>query len=438
MKKSLPAPAKARHSQEPSGYRKSVLPNGLRIVTEKIPYVHSVAVGVWVDVGSRDEDETNNGISHFIEHMAFKGTKHYNLREIARSLESVGGYLNAFTTKEHTCFYARALDTHLNRAIGVLADLVQSPRFDRQEMEKEKFVVLEELKNAEDDPDDLIHDYFDKSIYHKHPLGFPVIGREETIRSFTRERIRDFAAAFYVPGNMVIAAAGNLEHEKLVDLVRAKFTRGKGRGGARPRRRRPRVHAPRLQTVERPITQAHICMGTIACNVRSTHRYPLMMMSTLLGEGMSSRLFQSLRERYGLAYNVYSFVNTMSDTGNFGVYIGTDAANIERALDAIRKEFAKLRTGKVSDAELRRTASQVKGTIALSLESVSSRMMRLGSGEMYYGENFALKDVIDRIDGVTAREIHEAAKTYLNVDDFSTVIFKPGAAPAVPPGSSNN
>src|SRR5262249_30867001 len=198
---------------------------------------------------------------HFIEHMVFKGTKHYNLRQIARSLESVGGYLNAFTTKEHTCFYARALDTHLGRAIDVLAELVQSPRFDAVEMEKEKSVVLEELKNVEDDPDDLIHDYFDKSIYHKHPLSFPVIGREETIRGFTRDAIRSFAAAHYVPRNMVIAAAGNLDHERVVDLVRTKFGHVNRKEITRPRRQGPRSHRPRYETVERPITQAHICMG---------------------------------------------------------------------------------------------------------------------------------------------------------------------------------
>src|ERR1051326_2654240 len=320
----LDSPAIPQQSLE-SDYKKTVLSNGIRVVTESIPYVRSIAIGVWIDVGSRDEDENTNGISHFLEHMVFKGTNRYSSQQIARSLEGVGGYLNAFTTKEHTCYYARILDDYLPQAVDVISDLAQYPVFAQKEIQKEKGVILEELKNIEDDPEDLIHDYFDRGVFTKHPLGRPIIGKAENIKNFSRADLVKHTQQNYVPGRMVVSAAGHLSHEKLVSLVEQYF------GANDSRRKQPAKEATapkqmqaKREVIEKPIVQAHVCLGRLSFGVKSKQRYPLLVLNTLLGDGMSSRLFQNIREKYGFAYSVYSFANFLSDTGSFGVYVGTD------------------------------------------------------------------------------------------------------------------
>jgi predicted Zn-dependent peptidase len=423
MPKNSPSGASPLNSSLHTKYQKTVLPNGVRVVTETIPYVRSVSCGVWIDVGSRDEAEEMNGISHFIEHMVFKGTKKYSNLQIARSLESVGGYLNAFTTKEHTCFYARVLDAHLNRAIDVLSDIVQNPVFDHKEIEKEKLVVLEELKNIEDDPDDIIHDYLDRSVYYKHPLGYPVIGKVDSIRKFDRDGMFHYMKNHFLPDRMVVAAAGNLVHEKLVDEVEAKFTLRRSKKEFH-RKQGPRGNLSRHEIFDRPHTQAYVCIGTIAYSVKNKLRYPLLILNTMLGDGMSSRLFQNIREKYGFAYAVYSFANLLSDTGNFGVYIGTDNENINKSLDLIYKEFKSLNEKGAGGAELERTKTQMKGSMMLGLENMSNRMMRLGSGELYFREFFTLDDVVRRIDNVQKEHVAEVADDILRREKYSTVIFK--------------
>jgi predicted Zn-dependent peptidase len=394
-------------------------------VSEEIPYVRSISVGVWINVGSRDEHRHKNGISHFLEHMVFKGTERYSAQQIARSLEGVGGYLNAFTTKEQTCFYARILDDHLLKALDVISDLVRNPLFDVKEMAKEKKVILEELKNLEDDPEELIHDHFDSTIFHDHPLGNPIIGRADSIKTFSRMDLKKYLRGYYVPSGIVVAAAGNLKHEKLVAIVERYFGGlDTKRSGAR-RAVGSRRLRPGRQVIEKPILQAHVCTGTVGYGVRSKIRYPLMVLNTLLGEGMSSRLFQNIREKYGFAYNVFSFANLLSDTGNFGVYIGTDSKNIDNSIELINKELGKLKANRISAEELRRTKAQLKGMIVLGLESMSNRMMRLGSGEIYFEEFVGLQEIIAAIDSVKADEVLEAARKLFNVDKFSTVIIKP-------------
>jgi predicted Zn-dependent peptidase len=413
-----------------SRYQKTILPNGIRIVTEEIPYVRSVSLGAWLDVGSRDENEQTNGISHFVEHMVFKGTDRFSAREIARSMEAAGGYLNAFTTKEHTCYYARALDAHLHTGVQVISELVQHPVFSPKDIEKEKNVVIEELKNIEDDPDDLIHDYFDRNVYQKHPLGFPVIGSAQNIRNFNRHSLMDHLQTHYTPKTTVVAAAGNLKHETLVELVDRSFqfkTQDSNRSTSRVSG--PRHMRSKSEVYERPITQAHVCLGTLGCSVRSRQRYPMLVLNTLLGEGMSSRLFQNIREKYGFAYTVYSFANMMSDAGNFGAYIGTDVQNIENSIDLIFKEFEKVRAKPISAAELKRTKAQIKGTMMLSLESMSNRMMRLGSGELFYGEFFPIDTILRSIDAVTIEDVQELANKLLRQENFSTVIIRPNQSP---------
>lgn len=424
MHKSSTSVIAKSHSSLNMNYHKTVLPNGIRIVSEEIPYLRSVSVGVWINVGSRDEDEKNNGITHFIEHMVFKGTERFSNQQIARSLESVGGYLNAFTTKEHTCFYARILDEHLQTAIDVISDLIQHPRLEIKEIEKEKLVVIEELKNIEDDPDEIIHDHLDQNVYFKHPLGFPIIGRAENIKKFSRDDLFSHIRHHFIPKQIVVAAAGNLKHEELVSLVTKYFnSNGKERTVSKRVQGPRRIHSNK-EVVEKPINQAYVCMGTLGYSVKSRMRYPLLILNTLLGDGMSCRLFQNIREKYGFAYAVYSFANLLSDTGSFGVYVGTDNNNIDRSIELIHKELEKLKMKPVGKAELERTKTQMKGNMMLGLENMSNRMMRLGSGELYFGEYLTLDEVLKSINAVGQDMIQEVANNIFKMDNFSTVIFK--------------
>jgi predicted Zn-dependent peptidase len=409
-----------------SNYQKTVLPNGIRIVTEEIPYVRSVSCGVWINVGSRHENEGNNGISHFLEHMVFKGTKRYSTRQIARSLESVGGYLNAFTTKEHTCYYARILDNHLPQAIDVISDLIQAPLLLPKEMAKEKLVILEELKNIEDDPDDLIHDYLDLRIYNKHPLGWPIIGKSENIRKFSRAELLEFMHRYYSPNRMVVAAAGNLKHRQLVDLIESKFRRNSSTRVVRKNEHGPKQSKFGTEVFEKPINQAHLCMGTLGYSIKSHSRYSLLLLNSVLGEGMSSRLFQNIREKYGFAYSIYSFANMLSDAGSFGIYVGTDNSNIDHSIDLIVRELEKLKTSSVSRSEINRTKAQLKGTMIFGLESMSNRMMRLGSGELYFREYLPLDQVLRSVEAVEPEDLTEIAKKLFRMDKFSTIVFRAG------------
>jgi predicted Zn-dependent peptidase len=426
MLKSNGEPRGIAPPREQSVYRKTILDTGIRVVSEAIPHVRSVSLGVWCNVGSRDESETENGISHFLEHMVFKGTRKRSVKEIARSLESLGGYLNAFTTKEQTCFYARVLDEHVDTAVDVLADLVQNATFESKQVEKEKLVVIEELRNAEDDPEDIIHDYFEKSLFPTHSLGFPVIGSEVNLRRFQRADLQTHIQKHYAAGNIVVAAAGNIVHENLVKLVRRTF-----RSVQHHNRTAKRLPAPFRRSnggtkeVGRPINQAHICLGTVAYSIRHKHRYPLLVLNALLGEGMSSRLYQTIREKHGLAYSVYSFVHMLSDTGVFGTYVGTDKTNIDNSIELIHKELDRLRNKPVSSAELVRTKSQIKGTMMLSLENMSSRMMRLGSSELYFQTFNSLDSIIKRIDAVTPEVIQDVANDLFKREGFTAVVIRP-------------
>ncbi len=408
-----------------SHYQKTTLTNGVRVVTESIPYVRSVSLGIWADVGSRDESPEQNGISHFLEHMVFKGTKKRNVKDIAQSLESLGGYLNAFTTKEQTCFYARVLDTHVPQSMDVLSDLVLNATFRREELEKEKLVVIEELKNAEDDPEDIIHDYFEKALFPNHSLGFPIIGTEENLRRFGRQDLQAHVATHYHPSRIVVAAAGTVDHKALVRLAERYFRHYRP-GSDRYSRIPGPPDAEKGKELEYPrqIKQAHICLGTVGYSITHPDRYPLLMLNGLLGEGMSSRLYQTIREKHGFAYSVYSFVTMLSDTGVFGAYIGTDTKKISRAIELVYKELSLLKTKLVSKGELDRTKSQIKGNLMLGLENMSGRMMRLGSGELYYGTYFPLDGILRRIDAVTPEAIMKVANDLFHRENFSTVVVR--------------
>ncbi len=405
-------------------FQKTTLANGVRVLTETIPSVRSVSVGVWIATGSRDEAPSEAGISHFIEHMVFKGTARRRMHHIAQRLEAVGGYLNAFTSKEYTCFYARALDEHLGRAIDTVCDLVLQPNFPEKELEKEKDVVLEEMKMYDDAPEEAIFDRFESVVYRDHALGRPILGFPDTVRSFSRAQLLDFVAAHYTLDRIVLAVAGNATHEEVVALAEEAFS--SARSLPVERARVPvNGYAP-LQLVEqRPIQQAHLILGTRGYDIHHPRRSAVTVLNTVLGGGMSSRLNQNIRERYGYCYNIYSFLNTHSDTGDIGVYMGTDAAKVARAEKLILRELDKLVERSVSRRALNQAKNQVKGSIMLGLESMSNRMMRLGRQELLFERYFTLDEVLEELDQVTVEAVQEAAQTLFHPDRFSTVVLLP-------------
>ena len=426
--KPIKRPLSPAFTQKAEGcYKKTVLTNGIRIVTEEIPHVRSLSLGFWIETGSRDEIPAYNGISHFIEHMVFKGTKKRNVKEIAQSIESVGGYLNAFTSKEHTCYYARVLDEHLELATDVLSDMVFQPTFPEKEFEKEKNVILEELKQAEDDPDDIIQDYFEKALFKTHPLGMPVMGPAESIKFIKRKDLVRYRTEKYTAGRLVVAAAGNLRHEDVVELSERYIKTQSGYTLEPGDQSRPPIGQPDslLNEYYKPIQQAHICLGTIGFHAFDEKRFALQVLNTLLGDGMSSRLFQNIREKYGFAYAVYSFNNMMQHTGAVGVYIGTDNTHVQRCIDLVWKELKSLRAQGITNEELARTKAQLKGGMMLGMENIPNRMIRLGSSELYFGELIALDTIMKRIDGVTREEVQEIADELFREDRFATVIFHP-------------
>jgi predicted Zn-dependent peptidase len=405
-------------------YQKTTLANGIRVISEEISSVKSASIGIWIDTGSRNETETTNGISHFIEHMMFKGTEKRNYRQIAQSLESVGGYMNAFTTKEHTCYYARVLDENVEDAVDVLSDMVQHSLYPVKEIEKEKTVILEEIKRSEDDPDDLVQEYFEEQLFDKHPFARPIIGTAENVSRFTRDDLFSYTKKFYTNENIILAAAGNIQHEHLVRLAEKYLTQKKNTG--EKYRSFPAVRAKnRSRQYTKPIQQAHVCTGTIAFSVHNELRYPALVMNAVLGDGMSSRLFQQIREKHGLAYSVYSFLGLMKDTGSFGIYVGTDKGSVDKAMDLSMKELQKMKTSLLSKSELQRAKAQLKGSMLLSLESTSNRMMRLGNGELYYGQFTPLDAIVKNIDSVTAEDVQSVSRQLFQTEKFTTVILNP-------------
>ena len=406
-------------------FRKSTLPNGLRVVSEQIRTVRSVSLGVWVEVGSRDETEAERGICHFLEHMLFKGTRKRSVFDIALSLESLGGSLDAFTCRDLTCFYARCLDEHAETALDVVADMLQNSQLAHSEIEKEKWVVLEEIQNVEDTPEDLIHDLFAKSVWGQHPVGAPILGIPETVKAFTQKDLQRYLHGNYRPENMVISVAGNLEHSQLVDWVGRLF--GSEGGRARPCRRRekPRRVGQSVGHFHRDIGQTHICMGTAAYAYTHPQRYELLVASTVLGGGMSSRLFQRIRERLGLAYAVYSYIEMLEDTGLFGTYLACDRTRVEQSIEAVGKEFGRLRMGGVSREELARAKAQLRGELILGLESMDTRMNRMAWEEIYTGGYHPPEDSLAGMDRVTREGVLEASLGLLDEESMHVITVGP-------------
>jgi len=399
------------------------LANGVKVLTEKIPHVHSASIGVWVDVGSRDENDHQAGVTHFIEHLMFKGTQRRSAKDIAEELDAVGGQLNAFTTKEYTCYYARVLDEHLPLAVDLLGDMLFHSRFDEVDIDRERNVILEEIKMYEDAPDELVHDIFAGTIWHSHPLGRPVIGGEQSVRNLSRADLRTFYKQFYTPGNIVVAAAGNFEHEQLLDMLNKTF----GQLTGNKKERRFVVPQPNKQVFCRTkdTEQVHLCLGTPGLPMDHEKIYVFQLINTILGGGLSSRLFQEIREQRGLVYSVFSYHSSYHDSGLFCVYAGLSRENVREALELIVKEIRDIQKQGVSPAELQRVKDQLKGNLLLSLESVSTRMSRLGKSQLYLGKITPPEEIVRRIMAVTNDDIMELTKNLLKPENFSLASVGP-------------
>jgi predicted Zn-dependent peptidase len=385
------------------GYRKSLLPNGIRVITERMPHVRSVAVGVWVETGSRHEPESRGGISHLIEHLVFKGTATRSAEAIARTMDSVGGQMDAFTTKENTCFYVQVLDEHLPLAVDLLTDILLHPLFNAEELEREKSVVLQEIKMVEDTPDDVIHDLFAAQVWANHPLGRPILGTVDLVNGFSRDTIAAHFAEEYVPPRIVIAVAGNVTHDQVVELF------GRGFNGfshpAATRRDEPAGITPSVNIVHKTLEQVHVVMGFPGLRHSAPERYALFLLNDVIGGSMSSRLFQEVRERQGLVYSIHSGVQSFCDTGTLYLYAATEAQNFSKVLKSTLKELRDLKKSGVTEEELRRAKDHLKGSLMLSLESTSSRMNRLAKHELQLGSFLTMDAMLAAIDGVKHEEV---------------------------------
>jgi predicted Zn-dependent peptidase len=404
-------------------YKKTTLPSGLRVLTETMPSVRSASIGIWADVGSVVETRARRGISHLVEHMLFKGTSLRTARAIAETMDGVGGNLNAFTDKETTCYYAKVIDRHVPLALDVLSDMFLNSTFDPQELAKEQKVVLEEIKMYEDSPDELIHDLFLQTMWRGSNLGDPTIGFADTVLDIAPDDLRAHMREHYAPNSVVVAAAGNVEHDRFVELVSEHFA--SFQGSSAPHQPESPQLTPGTLIRHKDSEQAYVVAGTHGLSVRDERRYALSLLDTMLGGGMSSRLFQEIREKRGLVYTVYSFQAGYRGAGLFGVYAGTSPENVQACIDLIAEQFRRVRDVRVDEAELHLAKEHIKGNLTLSLESTSSRMIRLGRNEFALGRNVEPEEIEARIDAVTAQDVQDVAGDLLREGDLGLCIIGP-------------
>ncbi|HET7151844.1 MAG TPA: pitrilysin family protein [Candidatus Acidoferrum sp.] len=404
--------------------QKHALPNGLVVITETMSHVRSVSVGVWVRNGSRREVPEENGLAHFMEHMVFKGTERRSAEAIAREMDSVGGMLDAFTSKEQICFNAKVLDEHLPIAFDVIADLVLRPKFDSEDVKKERKVVLEEIKMDLDSPEYLLHEIFTRGFWPGHPLGRPILGTPETVKKFHREALRLRFQNWFAPDHLVVTAAGHVTHDQVLELVQSEFgamtPAGPGDDGGAPQTQAP-IHLEKKPDLE----QVHLCIGVPSVPLAHQDRFGFAVLNNLLGGGMSSRLFQNIREKRGLAYAVFSELTPYSDAGMMTVYAGTATDTIGQVIDLTIKEFRSLKESPVTEEELRRSKNHLKGSLMLSLESTSSRMSNLARQELYFGRFFSLDEILAAIEAVTAEELQSLARRYFHTDQIAVTVLGP-------------
>jgi predicted Zn-dependent peptidase len=406
--------------------KKIVLPGGLTILHEKNPISKAFCFGVWTRTGARDETEAESGLCHFLEHMLFKGTSHRNAQEISREIEKVGGSLDAFTTKDTMCVYAHVLESRREVAMDLLADMLTGSRFDENQIALERSVILEEIGDVEDAPDDLIHEMFAAELYPAHPLGRPILGSRKTVSSFRRSDIMRYAKRAFRSTNVVVSVYGNIDEDELVEVCQSRFKFARG-PLAREKARLGRV-IPKQRHVKRKLNQQHVVLGRRTFSFMDDRRYALMVLNAMVGGGMSSRLFQKIREELGLAYNVFTYVDHSRDTGMFAAYMAVRPKTVGTALDAVRKEFLNLRDGGIKKDELNDTKEHIKGRILLGLETSAARMMRLARNEITYGYQVSEKELINRIGAVKMDDVVALATEVLDVDSYSIVSLGPSGA----------
>ena len=404
-------------------FSRTTLDSGATVVTERMTEVRSVSVGFWFDVGARDEPDALAGTSHFLEHLLFKGTPTRTAKDIADAFDAVGGDVNAFTGKEYTCYYSRVLDDDLPMALDVLSDMIRNSAIDATELESERKVILEEIAMHEDAPDELVHDLFYRCMWDGHPLGRPVLGYNETISKVSRDAVAGYWKERYSPSNLVVAAAGNLDHDALVAEIERLIPEAGGRrtlrSDATPK------PAGGIKVFKRPTEQAHIVMGTEGIHRSHEDRHALAVLDTVLGGGMSSRLFQEVREKRGLAYSVYSYRSLFADTGSFAIYAGTTPQNAETVMDIFRTEIDSILTDGITEAELERAKGHVKGALVLSSEDPGSRMNRLGRQQLTSGEILSIDELIEKFNRLDMDDIRRVASEVLGSGDWQTTVVGP-------------
>jgi predicted Zn-dependent peptidase len=401
--------------------QKDTLPNGLVVLTEPMEHVHSVSVGVWLRTGSRREPAELNGISHFIEHMLFKGTTRRTAEDIAREVDRVGGMLDAFTSKEMVCFNTRVLDEHLPKAFDVVADMVLEPKFAEDEIEREKSVVIEEIGMTLDNPEDLVHELFTQNFWNGHALGKPILGTPETVSAFTREKLQKWFRQCYAPNNMVITAAGHLEHVQLMGLVAERFAKlapsTNGTADGKPQ------HAPHVTLrTKHELEQVHICIGAQALPMTDSRRFAVAVLNICLGGGMSSRLFQNIRERQGLAYSIFSELISYRDTGLLSVYAGTSLDTAEKLVRSVLEELRRMKDEPISEEELRRAKDHLKGATLLALEGSGQRMNNLARYHIYFNRHFTAPELIALLESVTAEDVQQLARQFFQSDRLAASV----------------
>jgi predicted Zn-dependent peptidase len=401
------------------------LTNGIRIVAEEIKYVNSVSIGIWVRSGSRYENMQNNGISHFIEHMLFKGTKNRSAKEIASSIDKIGGQLNAFTAKECTCFYAKVLDSHFDIALEVLSDMVMNSVFDENEIVKEKKVVLEEISMYEDSPEDLVHDIYTQTVLANHSLGMPILGTRESLNSIKREDIINYFNNNFYPNNIVISLVGNFNKEDAFKKISEIFNTCEIENITKEAKSPPDFISNSIHR-KKSTEQVHLCMGYKGLELGNRYNYPLLVMNNIFGGSMSSRLFQKIREERGLAYSVFSYPSSYIDSGLFTIYAGMKPSELKVVLSIISNEINELRENSISEEELYDSKEQLKGSYILGLESTSGRMISIGKSELLLDKIYSPEEILGLIDAVTMEDIKYTIDFIFNNEFKGAAVIGPG------------
>ena len=403
-------------------FKKEHLSNGIPVVMEQLKNMRSVALGIWVKVGSRDEGLDKNGISHFLEHMFFKGTIKRTAKDIAVEIDSLGGDLNAFTSKESTTFYVKVLDEYIEKGIELLSDIFLHSTFPQEDVEKEKGIIKEEIKLVEDTPDDYIHDLFNQTIWGNKGIGQPVLGRRETVKSFTREDLISHIRKYYGTKDVVISCAGNFDHESIISMLNKSL--GSLRRGSEPEKGPTSHFQSKVEVFHKELSEAHVCLGVEGIPQTSEDRYSLFVLNTIFGAGVSSRLFQEIREKRGLAYSIYSFVSSYYDTGIWGVYAGVSRKRVGEVAGLILKEMHDLKST-LTEVELQRSKNQLKGNIILGLESTSSRMANIARQEIYHGRYYSPKEIMKEVDSITLGHIQNLAEKLIKQEGISLTVYGP-------------